>query len=297
VARIPHPFGMKPPKGWGTRFGDVTRSVGRRILPDVDAVLWGQVELVRGLDVEGGVPAVVVADGGGAEFVGGVGVGEDLAPEGGVAGDGAPVLSEGDEELLVAGEVVDFGGVGAFEGGVEAVVGCGETGYVSDIFSEGLLAVDGDIGEGFVGVVLGGEGGGDLFEVGEVFGSPPVADAAFGVECRSLGVEGVTDLVADDGADGAVVGGGGSFGIEERRLQDGGGEVEAVVEREVDGVDGLGRHAPLLAVDGLADAAEGVVIFKEVGAPDVGEEVVGGDFVGGVAAPLVWVAYADLQGA
>ena len=107
----------------------------------------------------------------------------------------------------------------------------------------------------------------------------------------------MADLVADDGADGAVVGGGGGLGIEEGRLQDGGGEVEAVVEREVDGVDGLRRHAPLLAIDGLADAAEGVVIFEEVCAPDVGEEVVGGDFVGGVAAPLVGIAYADLQGA
>jgi len=33
------------------------------------------------------------------------GVGEDLLAEGGVAGDGAPVLAEGDEELPVSGEV------------------------------------------------------------------------------------------------------------------------------------------------------------------------------------------------
>ena len=62
-----------------------------------------------------------------------------------------------------------------------------------------------EVGEGLVGVVLGGEGGGDGFEVGEVFGRPPVADAAFGVEGGALGVEGVADLVADDGADGSVV--------------------------------------------------------------------------------------------
>ena len=101
------------------------------------------------------------------------------------------------------------------------------------------------------------------FEVGEVFGGPPVADAALGVECGALGVEGVADLVADDGADGAVVVGGGGLGIEEGRLQDGGGEVEAVVQREVDGVDGLRGHAPLVAVDGLADAVEGVVVVEE----------------------------------
>ena len=154
---------MKPPKGMG--YPVLSRAIAARedvrALPDVDAVFGGEVELVGGLDVEGGVPAVVVADGGGAEFAGGVGIDEDLLAESGVASDGAPVLTEGDEELLVAGEVVDFGGFGAFEGGVEAVVGCGETGHVGDVFAEGLLAVDGDIGEGFVGVVLGGEGGGD----------------------------------------------------------------------------------------------------------------------------------------
>ena len=239
----------------------------------------GEVELVGGLDVEGGVPAVFVADGEGAVLAGGVGIGEDLLAESGVAGDGAPVLTEGDEELLVAGEAADLGRVAAFERGVEGVEGGGETGYVGDVFAEGLPAVDVDVGEGLVGVVLGGEGGGDGFEVGEVFGGPPVADAAFGVEGGAFGVEGVADLVADDGADGSVVVGGGGLGIEEGWLQDGGGEVEAVVERKIDGVDGLRGHAPLFAVGGLADAAEGVVVFEEAGVPEVGEEIVGCDLL------------------
>ncbi len=91
--------------------------------------------------------------------------------------------------------------------------------------------------------------------------------------------------------------GGGGLGIEEGWLQDGGGEVEAVVEREVDGVDGLRGHAPLFAVDGFADAVEGVVIVEETGVPEVGEEVVWLDFVAGVAAPVVGIADADLEGA
>ena len=107
----------------------------------------------------------------------------------------------------------------------------------------------------------------------------------------------MADLVADDGADGAVVVRGGGFGIEEGWLQDGGGEVEAVVERKVDGVDGLRTHAPLFAVGGLADAAEGVVVVEEAGVPEIGEEIVGCDFVGGVAAPMVGIADADLEGA
>ena len=84
-------------------------------LPDADAVFRGEVEFVGGLDVEGGVPAVFVADGEGSVLSGRVRVGEDLLTQGGVAGDGAPVLREGDEELLVAGEVVDFGGPAALE--------------------------------------------------------------------------------------------------------------------------------------------------------------------------------------
>ncbi len=115
---------------------------------------------------------------------------------------------------------------------------------------------DVQVGEGSIGVELGGESGGDSVEVGEIFGGPPVADAAHGVECSAFGVEGVADLVADDGADGSVVVGGGTFGIEEGWLEDGGGEVEAIVEREVHGVDGLGSHAPLFAVDWFADAVE-----------------------------------------
>ena len=75
-----------------------------------------------------------------------------------------------------------------------------------------------------------------------------------------------------------------------------GGEVEAVVEREVDGVDGLGVHAPLVAVDGFAEATELVVIFEETVAPEVSEEIVGLDLEGRVAAPGVGIADSDFEG-
>src|ERR1700733_4937936 len=92
-----------------------TDPLSLRWLPDADAVLRGEVEFVGELDVEGGVPAVFVADGEGAVLGGWVRVGEDLLAECGVTGDGSPVLREGDEELLVAGEVVDLGGLAALE--------------------------------------------------------------------------------------------------------------------------------------------------------------------------------------
>ncbi len=133
--------------------------------------------------------------------------------------------------------------------------------------------------------------------MGEVVGGPPVSDAAFGIEGGALGVEGVGDLVADDGADSAVVRGGRRPGVEEGRLEDGGGEVEPVVERQVDGIDGLGRHTPLLAIDELADATDVVLTVEEAGAEEVAEEVVGFDFKGGIGAPVSGVADRDLEGA
>ena len=44
---------------------------------------------------------------------------------------------------------------------MKGVEGGGEAGNVGDVFAEGLLAVDGEVRERFVGVVLGGEGCGD----------------------------------------------------------------------------------------------------------------------------------------
>src|SRR6266568_4398742 len=122
------------------------------------------------------------------------------------------------------------------------------------MFSASVLAVHGKIRERLVGVVLVGELFGGDAEVGEVLGGPPVAEGSGGVEGAALGVKGVADLVSDDGTDSAVVGRGGSVGVKERWLQDGGGEVERVLQREIDGVDGLRRHGPFLLAHCLAQA-------------------------------------------
>ena len=85
---------------------------------------------------------------------------------------------------------------------------------------------------------------------------PPVAQRAGGVEAAALVVEAVAHLVADHGADAAVVHRIVGVEVEERRLQDGGGEDDLVADGVVVGVDGLRRHAPLLGVDRLAGLAE-----------------------------------------
>lgn len=54
--------------------GDIFLVTGSA-LPDADAPVWGEVELVGWLDVEAGVPAVFVANGEGAVFGRGVRIG------------------------------------------------------------------------------------------------------------------------------------------------------------------------------------------------------------------------------
>ena len=63
----------------------------------------------------------------------------------------------------------------------------------------------------------------------------------------------MADLVADDGAHGAVVVRGVRIHVEERGLDDSRGKVQRVLEREIDGIDGLRGHPPFTAVDGLVE--------------------------------------------
>src|SRR5580704_1694324 len=198
-------------------------------LPDLHAVWRCEVQLLSGLDVECGIPGVDVADSICAVLGRGVRIGHHLLAKGGFTLFRSPVLSEGDEELLVAGESVLNGGGLASERGVVGIEGCGDAGVVGDVFGERLLAVHGNVGKRFVSVVLRGESGGGGFEMGEVGGRPPIADSAFGVKGAAFGVEGMTDFVTDYRADGAIVRSGGSERIEERWLQDGGGKAERVL--------------------------------------------------------------------
>ena len=96
---------------------------------------------------------------------------------------------------------------------------------------------------------------GALLELLAVGVGPPVVQVAVAVVLRALVVEAVADLVADDRADAAVVDRVVGVEVEERRLQDRGREDDLVHPRVVVGVDRLGRHEPLVAVDRLAELA------------------------------------------
>ncbi len=80
--------------------------------------------------------------------------------------------------------------------------------------------------------------------------------SAVAVERRAGVVEAVADLVPDHAADRAVVERRVGLGVEERALQDRGGEVHRVLHRQVDRVDQLRVHPPLAAVERLADLGE-----------------------------------------
>ena len=92
---------------------------------------------------------------------------------------------------------------------------------------------------------------------------------------RALVVEAVADLVADHRADAAVVHRVVGVQVEERRLQDRGREDDLVHARVVVGVDRLRRHAPLVAVDRLAELGEVAGGLERGGArADVADQVV-----------------------
>jgi hypothetical protein len=116
------------------------------------------------------------------------------------------------------------------------------------------------------------------------------------VELAALVVEAVADLVADHGADGAVVHRVVGLQVEEGRLQDGGREHDLVGERVVVGVDGLRRHAPLGLVNRLAGARGLACPLETRGAQAVADRVARHHLQAAVVAPLLGVADLDQVG-
>src|SRR5438445_9792972 len=91
--------------------------------------------------------------------------------------------------------------------------------------------------------------------MGGVLRCPPVGELAFGIKFRARIIKAMADLVPDGGADRAMVGGSLRLRIEERRVQNGSGEVESVLEREIQGVDRLRSHPSFVAGDGFTHLA------------------------------------------
>ncbi len=224
-------------------------------------------------------------------------VGEHLLPGGLGTGVFAPVLGKGDVEALRAGVAVDLCRrvdarlLRALEIGH---VGEQKAAVIRGVFAQGEPAVDVHVVHRNELAVLVHEAGGADLEVLFVLGGPPIVQVAVAVELRSLIVEAVRELMADDAADMAVVHREIGLLVVKRGLQNAGRKVNVVHAGVVIGVDGGRGHAPLEAVDRLADLVQLAVTFKRVGALLIAKGIRGGDGERRVVAPVLRVA--DLVG-
>ena len=144
--------------------------------------------------------------------------------------------------------------------------------------------------DGVAGELLHDAGGAGLEFLGARRG-PPVGEIAASVVLAAAVVEAVRHLVADDHADAAEVDGIVGLRVEERRLQDAGGEGDAVDRRAVIGVHGRRRHAPLGLVHRLADLVVIPPRLEGLGLHDVRQEGRAVDLDRAVVLPLVGITH------
>ena len=173
-----------------------------------------------------------------------------------------PDLGPGEKEALVAGEAVDDRGLLAAERLAIGAISQRHAADIADVLAQGEPAVDEVARHRLELGILIGYHRGLVFEIGAVRVGPPVALDAGPVGFRALVVEPVAHLMADHRADAAVIHRRIRGRVEERRLQDARGEDDFVERGIVIGVHRLRRHAPFLAVGGLADALDFFLVAK-----------------------------------
>ena len=160
-------------------------------LPDFDALLRRQIQLLALGHFEGRVPGVEIAHGLRAEAPGCVHIGEDCVAQRLVAVLSAPGLCKAQEEALVWCEPVQCLRLLALQRQLIRVVGGGQAGHVGDVLAQGELAVDRQILERFVAAELCGQRVAGGLELLQVLRRPPVVQLAMFVEprpcCRSCG--------------------------------------------------------------------------------------------------------------
>ena len=157
----------------------------------------------------------------------------------------AAKLSPGNKELLIGREAIDRGRrrlalLRLLECQISNLHAC----QVADGFAQNQFALVMNVGFDVVAIELGRHALRLGLKLLQVIGGPPVVQPSLGIVLGSLIVEAVTDLVANDDADRAVVVGIGCLRVKSRWLQDSGGEDNLVQQRIVVGVGGGRRHAP-----------------------------------------------------
>jgi site-specific DNA recombinase len=264
-------------------------------LPDADALVFGQIKLLARFYIEGRIPSIEITHGGWPPVAGRMGIRRELLPKLGVAVLLPPDLRVAEEESLIAGEAADHGRGLPAKRCLIGVVGDGEARDVGDVLAQRQFAIDVRAGKRLVGTVLRHNLIGIDLEALHVLGGPPVGELAGRIILAALIIEMVRDLVADHRADRTVVDRRVSVRIEERRLQDGRGEHHLVHRRVRIGVHRLGRHEPLVAVDGFAQLGEVSVIFERSRALRIAKGVARFDFERRIIDPLRRIADLRLE--
>lgn len=209
-----------------------------------------------------------------------MGVGSNLGAQGLIALFFAPNSSVRQEEPLLPRQAFNRFGFGSRKGNLEGFEGDSSPAKVPDVLSDGQLAVDvWAVGAELRGdqlVVLGDETLGALLEGRAIVDRPPVTQQTLAITRRALIVETMTDLVADDRTDPAIVDGVVSLDVEEWRLQDGRRENDLIAQWVVIGIDRLGEHQPLVRVHGSREFLDGVIELKRTaGQGGIDETAVG----------------------
>ena len=210
-----------------------------------------------------------------------------------------PDTGVGQIEALGRGEAIDIAEGLLLHAVLKGTVGHLNTTIVTDVLAQGLLTVHKESGHSLLLAEPFGEHLRALIVLGLVFCRPPVHQVTVLIVLTALVVEAVTHLMTDDRSNGTVVADIIGLRIEERGLQDGGWEVDAVELWHITGVHRLWRHwhqllvhglAPVLAVKSstcfLFDADK--VLYEVLILTDVGELL--------QILPLIGVAYVDIHG-
>ena len=140
-----------------------------------------------------------------------------------------------------------------------------------------------------VRVVLLHQRGGAFLELRVILLSPPALQLAVTVIAGTLIVKTVTNLVANNHADIAVVRRIVSVRVEVRRLQNRCREHDLIRRRHVVRVHGLRSHQPLRLIHRLTLAGNHPVSVKRTGTAQVLKQVTGHQFQGGEVTPLIGV--------
>ena len=202
----------------------------------------------------------------------------------------------GGEEALVAREAADHRRFLAAQRQLVGGIGNLKSGKVADVLAQCAEPVHAGITEGAITVVLAHQPVrlGDEEFVG--FIGPPVEGSARGIELTALVVEAMAHLVADHGADAAIVDGRVRARIEEGRLQDAGGQHERVAERIVEGVHDVRVRRPARAVHRLAEISLLLIPLELVGGVDALDQLAGFNRILAEVAPSIRIADHALQG-